>query len=68
MCTAEDVAEMILDCAEDGRREREFPVAGAKLATLGYLLPAIRRVLKPRLAARGRRVKAELKRRAAERE
>ncbi len=68
MCTADDVAEMIVDCAVDGRREREFPVGGAKLATLGYLVPALRRVLKPRLAARGRRVKAELKRRATERD
>jgi hypothetical protein len=62
MCSAEDVATMIMDCARDGKLEREFPVGGAKLATLGYLLPDLRRHLKPLLNAKGRRTKAALKR------
>lgn len=62
MCTAEDVAEMILACAEDGKVEREFPAIGAKVATLGYLIPALRRKLKPLLSKKGRRVKDKLRR------
>jgi short-subunit dehydrogenase len=63
LCTADDVARMVLDCAEDGLREREFPKLGGRLATLGYLFPALRRVLRPGLEAKGRRVKARLKKR-----
>jgi len=62
MCTAEDVAKLILACARDGKVEREFPVGGARLATLGYLLPGLRRRLKPLLNAKGRRVKERLRR------
>ena len=62
MCTADDVARMIVDCAVDGRREREFPVGGGKLATLGYLVPRLRRVLKPRLMRKGAAVKDRLRR------
>ena len=62
MCTADDVARMIVDCAIDGRREREFPVGGGKLATLGYLVPSLRRVLKPRLMRKGAAVKDRLRR------
>lgn len=62
MCTAEHVATMVLDCAADGRREREFPVSGAKLGTLAYLVPGLRRVLKPRLVAKGAAVKRRLRR------
>lgn len=61
MCTADDVAELVLACAEDGRWEREFPALGGKLATLAYLFPAVRRALRPSLEAKGRRVKAALK-------
>ncbi len=61
MCSAEDVAAMVLACARDGRVEREFPVSGGKLATLGYLLPSLRRLLKPALVAKGRRAKARLR-------
>lgn len=62
LCTADDVAEMVVACARDGRVEREFPPGGAKLATLGYLVPGLRRRLKPLLEAKGRRVKAKLRR------
>lgn len=62
MCSAEDVAAMVLDCAHDGRVEREFPPGGAKLATLGYLVPGLRRRLLPVMKAKGRRVKERLRR------
>jgi short-subunit dehydrogenase len=61
MCSAEHVADMILACARDGRVERQFPEAGGALATLGYLLPGLRRRLKPLLSERGRRVKERLR-------
>lgn len=62
MCTAEDVATLVLACARDGKVERAFPVGGAGLATLGYLLPGLRRRLKPYLNAKGRRAKERLRR------
>ena len=62
MCTAADVAAMILDCAADGRREREFPVGGGKLATLAYLVPGLRRRIKPALERKGAAVKQRLRR------
>ena len=61
MCSAQDVAQMILACALDGAPEREHPRLGGKLATLGYLWPALRLRLKPALAAKGRRVKDALR-------
>ena len=61
MCSAEDVADMILACADDGKVEREFPVGGAKLATLAYLMPGLRQRLKPLLNAKGRRTKERLR-------
>lgn len=64
MCTADDVARMILDCAKDGRREREFPVGGGKLATLAYLVPGLRRRLRPRLERKGAAQKQRLRERA----
>jgi len=62
MCSAEDVAEMVLACARDGAPEREFPRAGGKLATLGYLFPGFRRTIKPLLDEKGRRAKERIKR------
>jgi short-subunit dehydrogenase len=62
ICSADDVAKMIVDCAIDQRIEREFPVSGAKLATLAYLIPGLRRVLKPRLVRKGAAQKARLRR------
>jgi short-subunit dehydrogenase len=62
MCTADDVARMIVACARDGRREREYPVTGGKLATLAYLIPGLRRRLRPRLERKGAAQKARLRR------
>lgn len=61
MCTAEDVADMILACADDGKVEREFPAVGGKLATLAYLVPGLRQRLKPLLSEKGRRTKERLR-------
>lgn len=61
LCTAEDVAQMILACAADGRVEREFPKIGGMLATLGYLFPSIRKRLKPLLSEKGRKAKEKLR-------
>ncbi len=66
--TAAQVADMVLACALDGRRERQRPIVGGTLATVGYLFPALRRLLKPSLQRRGRRRKARLKQERARKE
>lgn len=66
MCSAEDVADMILACAEDGKVEREFPPLGGKLATLAYLVPEVRQRLKPLLSEKGRKTKERLRRERGE--
>ncbi len=64
MSTAEQIAALVLDCAADGRVERARPAASAKLATLAYLAPVLRRTLKPLLERKGRRAKARYRARA----
>lgn len=54
MSTAEQVAERILACAFDGRRERAVPRLAGCLCTAGYLLPRGRRLLRSWLEKRGR--------------
>jgi short-subunit dehydrogenase len=66
ICSAEYVAQMIIDCARDGKIEREFPPIGGKLATLSYLFPSLRQTVKPILEKKGRRVKERLKRERGE--
>jgi short-subunit dehydrogenase len=63
MCTAEDVAGMVLACARDGRVERAYPPGASRLATLGYLLPGLRERFRPALSRKGRRVKERLRER-----
>jgi len=53
MCTPAEVAAMVLDCAVDGVPERAWPPEGARLATMGYLFPSLRRLLKPLMRRRG---------------
>jgi short-subunit dehydrogenase len=57
MSTAEEIADLVLDSADDGARERTKPAFSGKLATLGYLLPALRRVLLPAMERKGAREK-----------
>jgi NADP-dependent 3-hydroxy acid dehydrogenase YdfG len=66
MSTAREIAELILDSAADGARERSKPRSGAVLATLSYLVPGLRRRLRPVLEARGRRMKERYRRQRAE--
>jgi len=57
MSSAEDVARAVLDCAADGRLERTLPRASGLLATAGYLVPELPRLLRPLLESQGRRAK-----------
>jgi len=57
MSTADQIAALVLDCAADGKPERARPALGGALATLGYVAPSLRRVLRPLLELQGRRNK-----------
>lgn len=57
MSTPEQVARVIADCAEQGARERSIPLLSGYLTTLGYLLPAASRVLRPWFERQGRKRK-----------
>jgi short-subunit dehydrogenase len=59
MSTAEEVARAVLDCAHDGRLERTLPRLSGTLATAGYLMPDLPRLLRPFLESQGRRAKAK---------
>lgn len=54
MSTAEEVAALVLDCAADGTLERTCPQLTGYLATAGYLLPQLPRLLRPILQYQGR--------------
>jgi short-subunit dehydrogenase len=58
MSSADEIATLILDCAADGTLERAHPTSSAYLATLGYLVPQIPRLLRPLLERQGRAAKA----------
>ena len=47
----------ILACAADGTLERTLPRLTGMLATAGYLVPEIPRLLRPLLTEQGRRAK-----------
>jgi hypothetical protein len=57
MSTADEIADLILHSAADGARERVKPALGGKLATLGYLVPSMRRLLIPVFERKGEREK-----------
>jgi short-subunit dehydrogenase len=57
MSSADEIAALILDSAADGTLERAHPTSSAYLATLGYLLPQIPRLLRPLLERQGRAAK-----------
>lgn len=63
MSTAEQVAALVLDSAADGARERVIPRSTGILATVGYLFPALSRVLLPSMEKKGRRIKEEYRKR-----
>ncbi len=58
LSTAKQIAELVVESAFDGARERALPATSSRLATLTYLVPALRRVFEPAMIARGRAVKA----------
>ncbi len=58
MSTADEIAALIVRCAEDGVVERTQPRVSGYLATLGYLVPGVRRALEPVMDRIGRRAKA----------
>ncbi len=57
MSTAEEVARLVLDCAADGALERTCPQLSGYLATAGYLVPQLPRLLRPILEYQGRSAK-----------
>jgi NADP-dependent 3-hydroxy acid dehydrogenase YdfG len=57
MSTADEIADLVLASAVDGVRERSKPALGAKLATMAYLFPSMRRTLVPVLERKGRAAK-----------
>ncbi len=62
MSSAQEIAELVIRCAEDGSPERAAPLQSAFLAKLGYLIPALARTLRPIIQAKGERIRARLKR------
>jgi short-subunit dehydrogenase len=66
MSTAEEIAELILDCAADGKLERTRPRLGAYLATIGYVFPSLRRAVLPLMERRGRKAKEKFRSRRSE--
>jgi len=56
--TADEVAQAVVDCIKDGRRERVMSLSSDVLTQIVYLAPGIRTLLKPVLEAKGRTVKA----------
>jgi len=57
MSTADEIADLVLASAADGARERVKPAIAGKLATLGYLVPSLRRFLIPVFERKGEREK-----------
>jgi len=57
MSSAEQVARAVVECAVDGQLERTIPRLSGILATAGYLVPELPRLLRPLLEQQGRRAK-----------
>lgn len=65
LVTADEVAELVVASAIDGKLERATPRLSGALATAGYLAPSLRHALRPMLERRGRRNKQKLRERRA---
>lgn len=63
LSSPDEVAERIVRCALDGRRERTIPVSTGILARAGAAAPAVRRFLLPLLERQGARAKEAYRRR-----
>jgi len=57
MSTASEIADLVLQSAADGQRERTKPSVSGRMATLSYLFPQLRRVLAPLFERKGEREK-----------
>jgi short-subunit dehydrogenase len=57
MSSADQVADAILECIREGTAEIALPWLSGKLCTLGYLSPALSRILRPALERRGAKAK-----------
>lgn len=68
MCTAEEVAQAILDLCGNTQVEQTMHLSSRIMTTIGYLAPSIRRLLLPLMRRKGARVKARLKAEAKSRD
>lgn len=59
MSTADEIADLVVRCAQDGKVERSKPRATHAIATLGYLFPSLPKLLRPLLESKGRKAKAK---------
>jgi NADP-dependent 3-hydroxy acid dehydrogenase YdfG len=59
---AEDVAQAVVACALDRRRERAFPRSTLRLAQLAQWMPWLQEALRPALERKGAKVKEEWRR------
>ena len=61
ICSAEEVAQVVLDLCGNAVREQCMHKSSAILTTLNYLFPWLRPMILPLLSRKGARVKAKLK-------
>ena len=64
MSSAEEVADAVLSIARGEKAEIAMPAASGRLVTLSYLFPALRRLLRPKLYAKGRKNKDKYRNRS----
>lgn len=62
MSSARQIAELVVACAADGKRERVAPRVSGYLAAVANLFPGIGRALMPVMKQRGRKVKEQYRR------
>ncbi|MGB2465886.1 MAG: SDR family NAD(P)-dependent oxidoreductase, partial [Porticoccaceae bacterium] len=66
MSTAAQVADAVVALAAGEQTEISMPSFGAKMTTLSYLFPRLRRRLRPKLYEQGRKNKEKYRKRAAQ--
>jgi len=66
MSTADQVADAVVALAAGEQTEISMPSFGAKMTTLSYLFPRLRRRLRPKLYEQGRKNKEKYRKRAAQ--
>ena len=64
MSSADEVAALVLDGADDRRRERTIPVQTGMLARFAAAFPVVRRMVKPAMEKKGRAAKARFRERS----